>query len=57
MMAADRQGISSHDIDYVEYVGPGLTWGSFFKYLCHINVELWYKIEIYVYVPSAKFGT
>ena len=22
-----RQDISSHDIDYVEYVGPGLTWG------------------------------
>ena len=22
-----RQGINSHDIDYVEYVGPGLTWG------------------------------
>ena len=21
------QDISSHDIDYVEYVGPGLTWG------------------------------
>ena len=23
-----RQDVSSHDIDYVEYVGPGLTWGS-----------------------------
>ena len=22
-----RQGISSHDIDYVEFVGPGLAWG------------------------------
>ena len=22
-----RQAISSHDIDYEEYVGPGLTWG------------------------------
>ena len=22
-----RQDISSHDIDYVEYLGPGLTWG------------------------------
>ena len=22
-----RKEISSHDIDYVEYVGPGLTWG------------------------------
>ena len=22
-----RQDISSHDIDYVEYVGPSLTWG------------------------------
>ena len=32
-MAADAlapyvaRDISSHDIDYVEYVGPGLTWG------------------------------
>ena len=25
--AARSQGISSHDIDCVEYVGPGLTWG------------------------------
>ena len=23
-----RQDISSHDIDYVEYVGPGLTLGG-----------------------------
>ena len=23
-----RQYISSHDIDYIEYVGPSLTWGS-----------------------------
>ena len=23
-----RQDISSHDIDYIEYVGPSLTWGS-----------------------------
>ena len=23
-----RQGINSHDIDYIEYVGPFLTWGS-----------------------------
>ena len=26
-MAADSPDISSHDTDYVEYVGPGLTWG------------------------------
>ena len=25
--SSHRQDISSHDIDYVEYVGPGLTWG------------------------------
>ena len=25
IMAAD---VSSHDIDYIEYVGPSLTWGS-----------------------------
>ena len=23
--------ISTHDIDYVEYVGPGLTWVSIFS--------------------------
>ena len=23
-----RQDISSHAIDYIEYVGPSLTWGS-----------------------------
>ena len=26
-----RQDISSHDIDYVEYVGPGLTWGRILR--------------------------
>ena len=26
-MAADAMDISSHDIDYVECVGPVLTWG------------------------------
>ena len=25
--AIRSQGISSHDIDYVVYIGPGLTWG------------------------------
>ena len=28
-----------------------------FKYLCHINVEKWHKMQIYVYVPSEKFCT
>ena len=28
-----------------------------FKYLCHINVEEWHKMQIYVYVPSEKFST
>ena len=28
-----------------------------FKYLCQINVELWHKMQIYVYVPSEKFST
>ena len=26
-VALRRQDISSHDIDYIEYVGPSLTWG------------------------------
>ena len=26
-----------------------------FKYLCHINVEEWHKMWIFVYVPSEKF--
>ena len=26
-----RQDIISHDIDYVEYIGPGLTWGRIFR--------------------------
>ena len=28
-----------------------------FKYPCHINVESWHKMQIYVYVPSEKFST
>ena len=28
-----------------------------FKYLCQINVEEWYKMQIYVYVSSEKFST
>ena len=27
------------------------------KYICHINVEEWHKIQIYVFVPSEKFST
>ena len=27
LQALRRQDISSHDIDYVEYVGPDLAWG------------------------------
>ena len=27
-----------------------------FKYLCHINVEEWHKIWIYVFVPCEKFS-
>ena len=52
-----RQDISSHDIDYREYIDPPLTWGNVFKYLCQINVEEWHKMQIYVYVPSEKFST
>ena len=26
-----------------------------FKYLCHINVDEWHKMWVYVYVPSEKF--
>ena len=32
------QEISSHDIDYVEYVGPGITGGRILS-TCVINVE------------------
>ena len=33
-----RQNISSHDIDYVEYVGPGLTWG---RILSTCVISMW----------------
>ena len=55
-MPVSRQDISSHDIDYREYVGPSLTQGSFLKYLCQINVEEWHKMQLYVYGPSEKFS-
>ena len=32
------QGISSHGIDYVEYVGPGLTWG---RILSTCVISMW----------------
>ena len=54
-----RQDISSHDIDYVQYVSPGLTWG---RILSTCVISMWingliYKMQIYVYVPSEKFST
>ena len=48
--------ISSHDIDYSEYVGHFTYWRKDFKYLYQINVEEWHKMQIYVYVPSEKFS-
>ena len=33
-----RQDISSHDIDYVKYVGPGLTWG---RILSTCVISMW----------------
>ena len=33
-----RQDISSHDIGYVEYVGPGLTWG---RILSTCVISMW----------------
>ena len=33
-----RQDISSHDIDYVEYVGPGLTW---WRILSTCVISMW----------------
>ena len=33
-----RQDISSHDIDYEEYVGPGLTWG---RILSTCVISMW----------------
>ena len=35
-MAADA--ISSHDVDYAEYVGPGLTWG---RILSTCVISMW----------------
>ena len=36
-MPWSRQDISSHDIDYIEYVGPSLTWGRIL-YTCVISM-------------------
>ena len=33
-----RQDISSHDIDYIEYVGPSLTWG---RILSTCVISMW----------------
>ena len=59
-MAADalapRQDISSHDIDYVEYAGPGLTWERILS-ACVLSV---WSNDIkckYVYVSFEKFST
>ena len=55
-MAADALApyvISSHDIDYT---GPCRSLSYLrkdFKYLCHINVEEWHKMSVYVF-PSEK---
>ena len=39
-MAADGLApyVASHDIDYVEYVGPGLTWG---RILSTCVISMW----------------
>ena len=48
-----RQDISTHYINY--------TFLSYlrneFNYLCHVSVEEWHKMWIYVFVPSEKFST
>ena len=39
-------------------VGAIATWGGRqFHYRCHINVEGWHKMWIYVFVPSEKFSS
>ena len=51
------QGISSHDIDYVEYVGPGLTWG---RILSTCVVSMWsYNIKCkYIFMfPLKNFAS
>ena len=48
--------MAADDIDNVEYVGPGLTWGGI---LSTWVISMWsndIKCK-YVYVPSAKFST
>ena len=48
-----RQDISSHDIDYVEYAGPNLTWGRILR-TCVISVwsnDIKYK---YMFMLSLK---
>ena len=52
-----RQDISSHDIDYIEYVGPGLTWG---RIVSTCVISMWcndIKCKYMFYVPSEKFST
>ena len=59
-MAADalagslrRQDMNSHDIDYVEYESPGLTWG---RILSTCVISMWSNnIECkYMFMPLWK---
>ena len=52
-----RQNISSHDIDYAEYVGPGLTWG---RILSTCVISLWSnetKCKYMFMFPLKKIST
>ena len=42
-----RQDISSHDIDYIEYVGPYLTWG---RILSTCVISMWRNDIKYMYM-------
>ena len=56
-MAADALDISSHDIDFVEYVGPSLTWG---RILSTRVISKWsndIERKYMFYVPFEKFST
>ena len=51
-----RQDISSHNIDYVEYVSPGLTWE---RILSTCVISMWsndIKCKYMFYVPSENLA-
>ena len=49
-----RYDISSHDIDYVEYVGPGLTWG---RTLSACVISMWSNDIKCIHISKKKTST